>query len=88
MEIDIKKLSSRELSLVEYKARVRFINASHELRAAGRGDERPSEVRAQHDPISVEYTKSEQALLDIMDEKKRRMEDHGNLRPIKEQARA
>ena len=84
MELDIKKMSSRELHLATYKANVRLINAMHELRAAGRGNERPSEIRAKNDPISVEYVQAEKACQDIIDEKQRRKAHHGNLRPIKE----
>lgn len=88
MEIDIKKLSSRELHLVFYKAKIRFADANTALIKAGRGDERPSEIKAQTDPLSVEYAKSEKALKGIIAERERRMDDHGDLRPIKEHASA
>lgn len=84
MELDIKKMSSRELHLATYKANVRLINANNAIRAAGRGDERPSEVRAKSDSLSREYVQAEKACLDIIAERDRRKAHHGNLRPIKE----
>jgi hypothetical protein len=88
MEIDIKKLSSRELHLVYYKAKIRFADAHTAILQAGRGNERPSETKAKSDPLSVEYTKAEKEVLAIIDERDRRMNCHGNFRPIKEQATA
>lgn len=88
MEIDIKKLSSRELHLVFYKAKIRFADAYHTLKSAGRGHETLNEMLTKTDPIAVEYVQAEQAVQDIMDEKQRRLDDHGNLRPIKEKASA
>ncbi len=86
MELDIKKLSSYELRLVSYKANVRLINANNALITAGRGKERPSEVRAKSDPLSLEYIQAEQACVDLIAEKGRRISYHGNLRAIKETA--
>ena len=86
MELDITKMSSRELHLATYKANVRLITANNALIAAGRGDERPSETMAKSDPLSLEYIQARKACEAIIAERDRRKAHHGNLRAIKETA--
>lgn len=88
MELNIKNLSSRELSFAKYKVEARFMKAYHALKNAGRGHETLTELLTKTDPISVEYAQAEQEVQNIMDERNRRMDHHGNLRPIKEKISA
>jgi hypothetical protein len=86
MELDIKKMTAQEIGTLKYRTNVRFINAIMVLRAAGRGDERHSEIMAKSDPLSLEYAQAEKARQAVIDECHRRLDDHGNLRAIKETA--
>jgi hypothetical protein len=57
------------------------INAA--LIAAGRGHERPSDIRGKTDPLSVRFNEQVAAVCEVADEQRRRMAWHGTLRPIR-----
>jgi hypothetical protein len=56
------------------------INAA--LIAAGRGHERPSDIRGKSDPLSVAWQECVAAVCEVSDEHARRMRWHGTLRRI------
>lgn len=51
--------------------------------AAGRGHERPSDIRGKSDPLSVRFNEQLAAVCEVSDEQARRMRYHGTLQPIK-----
>jgi hypothetical protein len=82
---------ARELTGPQLAGRLEMLSArsrqvNDEMIAAGRGLDRPSDIRVRADPLSVRWQECADAYREASDERARRISYHGTLRPIGRQA--
>lgn len=78
---------ARELTAAQLRARTltlsdRLLQINDEFIAAGRGHERPSDIRGKTDLLSFAWIECADALREARDEQVRRLAWGGTLRPI------
>jgi hypothetical protein len=80
---DITKLSAAKLqALYDKRSAACSVNCS-KLIDAGRGMERPTEIRTKTDALSLEYVALAEAFYAVVAEMDARKRYHGSLKPIK-----
>lgn len=82
---------ARDLTAAQLDARMETLSLQSaeinlQLIAAGRGLDRPSDIRAKHDPLSLRWVTIADACAECHDEAARRRTYSGTLRPIRRQA--
>jgi hypothetical protein len=76
-------LSAAELKKRHKTASARSSKFVHEMIAAGRGNERPSNFKDKSDPLSVNLKQAYADEREINDEIERRKRYHGTMKPIR-----
>ena len=80
---DLTKLSAAKLeALYAKRSDASSVNCNKFIEA-GRGMERPAQIRTQTDALSLEYVALNDALCAVVDEMNARKRYHGSLKPIK-----
>jgi hypothetical protein len=82
-DADYTKLSAAQLEAAINKAQGKSSAITSKMIAAGRGRERPSEIRTMSDPLAKEYMAQADIMEALYAEKDARSIYHGSMKPIK-----